>query len=152
MGSKLSEARIHDVHLFPLKRIADERGAVLHMLRADDDHFKKFGEVYFSVINSGVAKGWKLHKEIFQNMAVPEGKVRLVIYDPRENSNTFGQTQVIEFGEGNYCLVQIPPDVWYGFQAISAGHAIIANCTTAPHSPQESQTLPLNSELIPFQW
>ena len=28
---------IHDVRITPLRRIPDERGAIMHMLRADDD-------------------------------------------------------------------------------------------------------------------
>jgi dTDP-4-dehydrorhamnose 3,5-epimerase len=148
----MGEKMIQDVHCYPLKKIEDQRGAVMHMLRSDQPHFQKFGEIYFSVVKPGVVKGWKLHKEISQNMAVPEGKIRLVIYDPRENSSSFGKTQVIEFGGDNYCLVQMPPNVWYAFQAISSGHAMIANCTTAPHSPSESETLPLETEMIPYRW
>jgi dTDP-4-dehydrorhamnose 3,5-epimerase len=143
---------IDGVQIHPLKRIEDERGAVMHMLRADQPHFQKFGEVYFSMVKPGVIKGWKLHKEISQNMAVPEGKIRLVIYDPRKNSPTLGQTQTIDFGADNYCLVQMPPNVWYAFQAISKTHAMIANCTTAPHRPEESETLPLGNEVIPYIW
>ena len=37
----------------PLKQIQDERGKVMHMLRATDPHFNKFGEVYFSWANPG---------------------------------------------------------------------------------------------------
>ena len=143
---------IQDVHRHPLQKIQDERGAVLHMLRSNQPHFQQFGEIYFSLVNPGVVKGWKLHKEISQNMAVPEGKIRLVIYDPRGDSSTFGKVEVIDFGDDNYCLVQLPPQVWYSFQAISSGHAIIANCTTAPHQPQESETLPLETDLIPYKW
>jgi dTDP-4-dehydrorhamnose 3,5-epimerase len=145
-------AMIDGVQIQPLKRIEDERGAVMHMLRSDQPHFEKFGEVYFSMVKPGVIKGWKLHKEISQNMAVPEGKIRLVIYDPRKTSPTFGQIQAIDFGTDNYCLVQMPPNVWYAFQAISSTHAIIANCTTAPHRPEESETLPLGTEVIPYSW
>lgn len=144
--------QINDVNIFALKKIEDERGAVLHMLRSDQPHFKKFGEVYFSKVNPQVIKGWKLHKEIFQNMAVPEGDIRLIIYDPRKDSSTFGKFQVIDFGSKNYCLVQLPPSVWYAFQATSKTHALLANCTTAPHSPDESEILPLDNSIIPPEW
>ena len=35
----MSSAAIHDVRVRPLRRIPDERGAVLHMLREDDEAF-----------------------------------------------------------------------------------------------------------------
>ena len=36
---------IDGVRVTPLARIADERGAVLRMLRSDDPHFSRFGEI-----------------------------------------------------------------------------------------------------------
>lgn len=143
---------VNDVKIIPLKKFVDERGAVMHMLRSDQDHFQGFGEIYFSLINPGVIKGWKLHKKISQSMAVPEGNVRMVVYDSRKESSTFGNFQIINFGSENYSLLQLPPNVWYAFQAISANHAIITNCITTPHEPNESETLPLDTTLIPFDW
>jgi dTDP-4-dehydrorhamnose 3,5-epimerase len=140
---------INDVKIIPLKKIEDERGAVMHMLRADQPHFSQFGEIYFSLVKPGVTKGWKLHKRITQNMAVPEGDIKLTIYDSRIESSTYGKFQIIEFGQQNFCLVQLPPNVWYAFKAISTSHAIITNCTTDPHDPLESEVLPLETELIP---
>lgn len=152
MGQDLKSSKIEGVEIFPLKLLKDDRGAVMHMLRSDQPHFLSVKEVYFSKVLHNVVKGWKRHKEIYQSMAVPEGMIRLVIYDDRENSPTKGAIKVIDFGEDNYILVRLPPMVWYSFQALSIGHAIIANCTTAPHDPNESEVLPLTSTLIPFKW
>ena len=41
---------INGVVVKPLRRIPDERGFVMHMLRADDPEFEKFGEIYFYAI------------------------------------------------------------------------------------------------------
>ena len=35
---------IEGVKIIQKKQIFDERGKIMHMLRADDDNFKKFGE------------------------------------------------------------------------------------------------------------
>lgn len=45
---------IEGVAVVPLRRIPDERGTVLHMLRRTDDHFSQFGEIYFSTVYPGV--------------------------------------------------------------------------------------------------
>src|SRR6202022_518836 len=55
----------------PLRRIPDERGAVLHMLRDDSPMFERFGEIYFSTVYPGAIKGWHLHREMTLNYAVP---------------------------------------------------------------------------------
>ena len=75
----------------PLKVLQDERGAVMHFLRSDASHFEQFGEVYFSQVNPGVIKGWKLHTEMVQNYAVPVGQIALVVYDERSGSPSYGQ-------------------------------------------------------------
>jgi dTDP-4-dehydrorhamnose 3,5-epimerase-like enzyme len=40
------------------------RGSVMHMLRADAEHFQGFGEIYFSTVNPGAIKGWHIHREM----------------------------------------------------------------------------------------
>ncbi|MDD4975459.1 MAG: dTDP-4-dehydrorhamnose 3,5-epimerase family protein [Bacteriovorax sp.] len=152
MDQKLKDNLIVGIETFPLKIIRDERGAVMHMIRSSDPYFEKFGELYFSLINPGQVKGWKKHKEIYQYMVVPEGMVQIVFYDDRDNSQTKGLLKCVEFGVANYLLLKVPPNVWYSFKAVSKTHALIANCTTAPHDPKESETLPLETSSIPFRW
>ena len=53
-----------------LRQIADPRGAVLHMLRADAADFTRFGECYFSEVAPGAVKAWKLHRRQTQELAV----------------------------------------------------------------------------------
>ena len=58
---------IQGVEIVPLKVIPDERGRVMHMLKATDKYFEKFGEIYFSVVYPNVIKGWHLHKKMIIN-------------------------------------------------------------------------------------
>ena len=60
-----------------LRRIPDERGYIMHMLRADDPDFERFGEIYFSTAYPGVIKAWHLHQEMVLNYAVVVGMVQL---------------------------------------------------------------------------
>ena len=143
---------IKDVLVKPLSQITDERGKIMHMLRADDPHFEKFGEIYFSIVYPGVVKGWHIHKEMTLNYAVVFGTIKLVLYDPRQDSNTKGEIQELFIGEDNYVLVKIPPGIWNGFKGIGAKPAIVANCATLPHLPDEMERLdPINND-IPYDW
>lgn len=143
---------ISGVIIQPLKQIEDERGKVMQMLRKDSELFLGFGEVYFSLIYCGKIKAWKKHLKMTQHFAVPIGKVKIVIYDERKGSPTYKEIQVVESGEGNYSLVRIPPFLWYGFQGISPGASLIANCASLPHDPQEAQNLEPSSKTIPYSW
>jgi dTDP-4-dehydrorhamnose 3,5-epimerase len=143
---------IHDVQVTPLRRIPDERGAVLHMLRADDPAFEQFGEIYFSLIYPGVVKGWHLHRQMTLNYAVPVGMVKLVCYDDRPDSPTRGTVQELHVGELNYVRVTIPPLIWNGFKGESPVPALIANCATVPHDPGEIERLDPFTDRIPYDW
>lgn len=136
-----------------LKQFADDRGKVMHMLRATDDVFDKFGEIYFSVINPGIVKGWIYHKKQTSNYAVVFGKIKLVLFDNRQESETKGNIETVELGpEKNYVLVKIPPGVVHGFKCLSKDPAILANCATHPHDPEDNFKIDLNSEEIPYKW
>jgi dTDP-4-dehydrorhamnose 3,5-epimerase len=136
----------------PLRRIPDERGAVFHMLREDSPGFERFGEIYFSTVYPGVVKGWHLHTEMTLNYAVPVGMVKLVCYDGREGSSTKGNVVELHVGELNYSLVTIPPHVWNGFKGEGAVPALVANCSTIPHRPDEIERLDPFDNDIPYDW
>jgi len=143
---------INGVLVKELSKITDERGKIMHMLRADEPHFEKFGEIYFSIVYPGVVKGWHIHKEMILNYAVISGMVKLVLYDPRKGSKTKGEIQELFIGDDNYVLVKIPPGIWNGFKGIGAKPAIVANCATIPHRPDEIERLDPSNNDIPYDW
>lgn len=146
-------SEIEGVVITPLRQIADERGVVLHMLRNDAADFQRFGECYFSEVAPGAVKAWKRHNEQTQNLAVPVGRMRLVIYDNRAGSFTHGHLQILELGRPDvYARVRVPPGLWYGFACLSDTPALLVNCADMPHAPAESEQMPMDTELIPYSW
>jgi len=143
---------IDGVRITPLRQIVDERGAILHMLRSDAPHFEGFGEIYFSMVHPGVIKGWHIHERMTLNYAVPVGTIKLVLYDDREGSPTHGEVQEIVLGERNYQLVTIPPRVWNGFKGVGTETALVANCASIPHDPEEIRRLDPLENHIPYDW
>lgn len=135
-----------------LQNIEDRRGKVMHMIRRDSPLFTAFGEIYFSTVNSGVVKAWRKHSKMTQCFAVPVGKIKLVIFDDKEGSSTKGNIWEMETGEDNYCLVKIPPMLWYGFKGMSGIPALIANCTDMPHDPSEITRADPSDAAIPYVW
>ncbi len=143
---------IEGVVISPRKIIPDERGRVMHHLKATDPEFERFGEIYFSMVYPGVIKGWHLHREMVINYAVPIGQIKLVLYDDRAGSKTRGELQELYIGEGNYCLVKVPIGVWNGFKGVGTVPALVANCATIPHDPNEIERLDPFSPKIPYDW
>lgn len=143
---------IEGVRITPLRQICDERGKVMHMLRADAPGFAGFGEIYFSTVFPGAIKGWHLHRRMVLNYAVPYGRIKFVLYDDRDGSPTRGRLDEIFLGPDNYQLVTVPPLVWNGFKGIGTEMAIVANCASLPHDPDEIQRMDPFDPNIPYDW
>ena len=143
---------IDGVKIVPLRQIVDERGKIMHMLKATDPHFITFGEIYFSTAWPGTVKAWHIHQTMTVNNAVLSGHAKLVLYDMRDGSPTKGELQEIFLGEDNYVLVQIPPGIANGYKAYGDKQVILANAATEPHDPNEMLRLPPDTDEIAYDW
>ena len=143
---------IHGVQVTPLRIIADDRGAVLHMLKHSDSSFAGFGEIYFSKLLVGQRKAWRRHARATSQLAVPNGCVRFVLCDQREGSMSSNTIQEVEIGETNYQLLTIPPNVWFALQCIGSTDALVANCSSSVHDPTAVERHDVESQTIPYVW
>jgi len=143
---------IAGVVIKPLKRFPDERGIVMHILKATDEEFKGFGEVYCSGVYPGVIKGWHLHEKITLNYVVLTGMIKFVLFDERENSPTHGVIQEIFMGEQNYVRVTVPPGIWNGFKGIGTEPALVCNVIDQPHDEKEMRRCDPHHNHIPYDW
>ena len=148
----IEQANIYGVVISPLKQIIDERGKVMHMLREDSNLFKRFGEIYFSCTYPGAVKAWHMHKKMTLNYAVIFGVLKVVLFDDRKDSPTFGKIQEIFLSPENYLLVTVPPMIWNGFKGVGSDMAIVANCSTLPHDPNEIIRKDPMDKTIPYNW
>ena len=143
---------IDGVIVTPLKRICDDRGRIMHMLKSTDEGFEAFGEVYCSTVYPGVVKGWHIHKKVTLNYVVVKGMIKYVLYDDRPDSPTKGETQVICMGEHNYVRVTVPPMIWNGFMGLGTEEAMVVNTTDLPHDPTEADRCDPHDNHIPYEW
>lgn len=149
---KIEKKMIHDVMITPLKRFPDERGTVMHIMKATDPGFNGFGEVYCSTVYPGMVKGWHCHNRVTLNYVVMSGMIKLVLFDERENSPSHGFIQEIFMGGLNYIRVTIPPGIWYGFKGVGIETAWVCNVINEPHDPSEAKRLNPHMNHIPYSW
>jgi len=143
---------IEGVTITPLKQIFDERGKVMHMLRADSSIYKNFGEIYFSCTYPSAIKAWHRHKQMTLNYAAIHGSIKCVLYDDRPNSNTHGEIEEYFLSPENYYLLTVPPLIWNGWKGIGNEVSIVANCATLPHDPNEIERVSPDDTYIPYNW
>lgn len=143
---------ISGVYLTPLRVIGDQRGAVMHMLRADDPTFSGFGEMYFSTVNAKTRKDWRFHRHHTSQLAVPIGTIHFVLASETDRDRDGSTVMEVEIGETNYQLLTIPPGVWYAFENRETGRAIIGNCSSGVHDPSEVERRGLDDPPVPYVW
>jgi dTDP-4-dehydrorhamnose 3,5-epimerase len=86
------------------------------------------------------------------NYAVVDGSIKLALYDQRSESRTHGEVQEVIFGQINYQLVRVPPGVVNGFTSVGGNRAIVANCASIPHDPDEITRIDPFTPTIPYDW
>jgi dTDP-4-dehydrorhamnose 3,5-epimerase len=145
---------IDGVKIKQLLVIPDERGRLMEILRADDDIFAKFGQVYITTAYPGAVKAWHYHKAQTDHFCVVAGMMKVVLHDAREGSPTRGQTNEFFMGVHNPIVLRIPPGVYHGFKCIGENEAICLNIPTEPYNradPDEFR-LPAHTDQIPYDW
>ncbi len=145
---------IQGVKTKQLRVLPDERGRVMEILRADDDLFVKFGQVYVTTTYPQVVKAWHFHRSQTDNIVAVQGMIKLVLFDPREGSPSKGEINEFFIGVHNPLLVQVPAQVYHGWKCISEEEAIIMNIPTEVYvyqAPDEHRLPPHGTE-IPYDW
>lgn len=145
---------IHGVETKKLKLHSDDRGRLMELLRADDALYERFGQVYMTTCLPGHAKAWHLHKKQIDNFVCVKGKIRLGLYDARENSPTRGKVQEFFLDMESETLVKIPAGVYHGFECATGEEAIVINISSDTYNrefPDEFRK-PFDDPEIPFKW
>jgi dTDP-4-dehydrorhamnose 3,5-epimerase len=143
-NSLIGQLMINGITVSPLKEIEVAGGNVLHILKKTDQSFKNFGEAYFSFVNHGAIKAWKMHYKMTLNLVVPLGNVKFVFID---NKNNFNE---ITAGTSNYVRITVEPMIWFGFMGLEKGQSLILNIGNIIHDPNEIKKAAL--EDFKYNW
>jgi dTDP-4-dehydrorhamnose 3,5-epimerase len=145
---------IDGVKVKPLKVIPDERGRLMEMLRADDELFETFGQVYVTTTYPGVVKAWHKHMKQADNMACVVGMIKVVLFDGRDGSKTFRELNEIYAGVHHPVLIHIPAGVFHGWKCVSLEEAVIVNLPTKAYDREhpDEQRFDPHGDDIPYDW
>jgi len=145
---------IEGVSVRKLRLIPDERGFLMEMFRSDWDEFQKFGQTYVTAVYPGAVKAWHYHKIQTDHFICVAGMAKVVLYDGRKDSPTYGEINEFFMGTLNPILLKIPPFVYHGFKGLSQETALIVNVPTEVYNyatPDEYR-LPAHTDDIPYDW
>lgn len=151
----MSTSELHSidgVQVLPLRKIPDERGAIMHGVRSDTI-LNQFGEVYFKKLSVGIINGWHVHETLILNYICILGMIKLVMYDMRKDSPTYAMLQEVYMGDDNYVLVHIPPGIANASKGLGTPFSLLTNIASEPHNPTlKYLRIDPHSGEIPYQW
>jgi len=147
----MGRIKMEGVVLYPLRRIPNPKGDILHALKSTDGGYVGFGEAYFTQIHACEVKGWKRHNRMALNLVVVIGKVKFVIYDDREGSATQGEFfETTLSPDVNYQRLTVAPGLWMAFAGVDNQTSILMDIIPEPHDECEGDRVTL--ETIPYHF
>ena len=146
---------IDGVSLRDLVLHTDERGTVCEMYDPRWGwHPDPLVFTYFYTIRPGWAKGWGQHKEHDDRYCLLKGEMKVVLYDPRPDSPTFGMVNEICISEHRRQLISIPRFVWHADENLGTDDVLVVNFPTIQydHQSPDKYRLPLDTDQIPYKF
>lgn len=147
---------IEGVKLVPLVTYGDDRGYLTEIYRTDTDYHKEFGgalnQVYIVENPSReTIRAFHRHKELWDFFFISHGSAKFALYDGREDSPTYKETNTFVLGEKRRFMLVVPPGVYHGWMSLEDDTQLIsvASCTYNRESPDEERVPP---ESFGYTW
>ena len=147
---------IEGVDTHELQVNADERGHLVEVFREDWELYDPAPAMtYYSMSYPGVVRAWHKHdRGQIDHFVCPKGRIKVGIYDDRDDSPTQGDLDTFVIGEHDQRVIRIPGDCWHGFKAIGDEPAFLLNFPTKlyDYDDPDEQRLPPDTDAIPLDW
>lgn len=152
----LAETSIQGLKILEPRIFEDSRGRFIKTYNSD--FFQANGlnlnihETYYSISNKGVIRGMHFQTPPHDHIKivyVPNGKIKDVVLDIRENSPTYGHYFTIELSAENGKILIIPKGLAHGFKSLE-NNTNVTYMQTSCYAPDNDCGIHYNS--FGFDW
>src|SRR6266566_9606188 len=91
-------------------------------------------------------RAWGLHQASTDRLFVVDGLVKIVVFDGRNSSRTFGRINEFSVSAKNPGLLIIPPNLYHGWKNIGTDEAFIVNMPSSEYDHEHPDALDLPYE------
>ncbi len=121
---------ISDVKIVELVPRIDDRGYLIEILRANDEHFTKFGQVYLvGDMIRGTIRAFHKHEALWDWFFISHGSAKFALVDKREDSGTSGEINTIVLSDRKPQLLVVPPGVFHGWMSLEDDTQMISTAS-----------------------
>ena len=146
--------QIEGVRLQRLHKRADGRGDLTVLFSDLLETTAPAPHIYWVTAGPGSVRAWVYHKQQFDRLAYTNGDLRVILYDLRPDSPTYGKLNVLDVGETNKLTVTIPPFVVHGVQNRGKQAATFINMPTRAYDPArpDKSRVPSDHPGVPYRF
>lgn len=153
-GLSSQEGIISGVKILPLQSASDHRGILTELLTKRDNIIEEIVHVYQVLAKPGSRRAWIYHLDHSDRLSFTNGDFRIVLYDLRTKSPTYGVMNVMVAGIQQPLYLEIPPRVVHGVHNMGNGDASYVNMPTKFWDPLNPDKFRLHEKdpRIPFNF
>ncbi len=121
---------IKDVKLVDLVPHMDDRGYLIEILRASDEHFTKFGQVYIvgDMVRNTI-RAFHVHNVLWDWFFISHGTAKFALVDDRKDSPTYKEINTFVVSDRKPQLLVVPPGVYHGWMSLEDDTQMISTAS-----------------------
>jgi dTDP-4-dehydrorhamnose 3,5-epimerase len=153
--SPVNQTLIDGVKTKEIKNVIKTNGGLTEIWRSSWNLDSLPVDQIFEVsLNPGEHSDWHIHEFTTDRIFVNSGSIKVVLYDPREESSTFGMINEFNLSYRRPMLISIPPKICHAIENISDNVSTLLNIVDIAYNYENPDhwRLPSNSELIPYKF
>jgi dTDP-4-dehydrorhamnose 3,5-epimerase len=110
-------------------------------------------QVFQKVMHPGAISAWHAHAHTTDRLFCALGRIKVVLYDGRNDSPSLGKVAEFRLGDERPALILVPPGVWHGVRCIGDGPALLVNAVDKAYDYDDPDhwRLPEDSPDIPYR-
>lgn len=152
---ELTAGRIAGVRIREVRNVVTANGITTELYRPDWGVVEgAIQQVIHVALRGRAVSAWHQHRHRWDFLFVVGGHLRVVLFDPREDSTTRGQVDVFHLSPARPSLLAVPAWVWHGVQNLSTGVSSFVNMFDRPYdyADPDEWRLPPDTGEIPFRF
>ena len=147
---------IDGVKLREVRNVIKKQGGVLTEVYRNDWGLDagEVGQIFQNLLNPRAISGWHVHRYTTDRIFINLGTMKVVLYDARADSDTFGQVNEFVLGQMRPGLLIVPPGVWHGVQNIGCELGALINIVDKAYEYEapDHWRLPVDTDKIPYDF
>jgi len=143
---------IKDVRKIDLVAHVDDRGYLIEILRASDDYFTKFGQVYLvGDFARGVIRAFHKHNVLWDFFFISHGTAKFIFVDDRPESSTYKEVNTFVVSSRNPSLLIVPPGVYHGWMSLEDDTQLISTASEV-YNRENPDEVRISPDSLEVEW